>query len=56
MRHCWLMRMLCWPRAVAAELLEPIAGRHPEVVQSLGSVQDEQLAEGCPLGGLIELP
>src|SRR3546814_651679 len=41
-------------RPVALELLEPVAGRNPEVADLLSGVQDEQLAQRGPLGGLVE--
>jgi hypothetical protein len=43
-------------RSVPAELLKPIAGRHPQIGEQLGSVEDHQLPEGDPMELRVELP
>ena len=37
------------PASIAAELLEPVAGRHAEVVQILGAIENLQLSLGMRL-------
>jgi hypothetical protein len=37
------------------ELLEPIPGRHPQVVERLGGVEDEQLSQSGTLDLSVEL-
>ena len=37
------------PASIAAELLEPVAGRHAEVVQILGAIENLQLSLGLRL-------
>jgi len=39
---------------VAAEGLKAVAGRHPEILQDLGSVQHHQLPQGDPLDAWID--
>ncbi len=47
--------MLYEPAAVALQLFEPIARRDPQVAENLGSVEDQQLPEGDPLGAVVKL-
>src|ERR1700678_74539 len=42
-------------RPIALELLEPVSRRHPQIIECLGSIQDEQLPQRRALGALIEL-
>jgi hypothetical protein len=40
--------------AVALQLLESIARGDPQVAENLGSVEDQQLPEGNPLGAVVK--
>src|ERR1700689_2060420 len=40
---------------IALELLEPVSRRHPQIIECLGSIQDEQLPQRRALGALVEL-
>ena len=42
--------------AIALQFLQPVSRRDPEITQRIGSVKDEELAQGHPLGSLVELP
>jgi hypothetical protein len=37
------------------ELLKPVSGRHPQIIERLGGVEDEQLSQGGTLYLLVEL-
>jgi hypothetical protein len=41
---------------VAGQLLEAVTWRDPEVTKGLGGVEDQQLAQRCPLRGRVEAP
>src|ERR1700684_4498102 len=40
---------------IALELLEPVSLRHPQIVECLGGVQDEELPQRGALYALVEL-
>lgn len=42
-------------RPVASEFLEPVSRRYPEIIERLGSIQEEQLSQRGALDALIEL-